>query len=474
MNTSTSLYKNINLFRWFLPVIFFTVTATYQLVVARYVQNTFGEDLHWAIEIIFYTIIVSLLTFWFLARINKWLEEKDHIEMEARASERRLATITYASADAILRINDQGNVDSWNRGAELIFGYLPEEIIGQPLTILFEGQSSAEKESKWLLDTVRRDGFLRGHETRCLKSDGQLIQVELTATNLAAEKTNGIEGVSMILRDITNRKNRESEIRKLNESLNQQITERTQELADKINELGKANAELQKLDQMRSEFVSLVSHQIRAPLSNMGGAVQRMQSDCGLINSTCNRMFSILEQQISHLDRLVRDVLNIYQLEAGKISLELEPISVFAVVKKEVEQTQARNIGRRIDILEKPGLPFAYADRDWVAEVLGNLLDNADKYSPTGEDIIIDIRADQNTITISVHDQGPGLSLDDQERIFDKFYRTDSSDSQPAYGYGLGLYICRMLIEAQGGRIWVDNHPNGGAIFSFNLPVWNE
>ena len=101
-----------------------------------------------------------------------------------------------------------------------------------------------------------------------------------------------------------------------------------------------------------------------------------------------------------------------------------------------------------------------------------NLLDNADKYSPLGEEVSLEVRAEQTEVTISVRDYGPGLPPEDIERVFDKFYRTDSSDSQVAYGYGLGLYVCRRLVEAQGGRIWAENHPDGGAVFSFSLPVW--
>ncbi len=112
-----------------------------------------------------------------------------------------------------------------------------------------------------------------------------------------------------------------------------------------------------------------------------------------------------------------------------------------------------------------------FADRDRVAEVLANLLDNADKYSPPQAEITIETSADDTAVTLSVCDAGPGLPASALERIFDKFYRVDTSDSQVAYGYGLGLYICRRLVEAQGGRIWAENLRGGGAMFSFSLPV---
>ena len=103
--------------------------------------------------------------------------------------------------------------------------------------------------------------------------------------------------------------------------------------------------------------------------------------------------------------------------------------------------------------------------------MLANLLDNADQYSPGGQSVAVEVRADQTEVTVSVRDAGPGIPPGDLERVFEKFYRADNSDSQVAYGYGLGLHICRRLVQAQGGRIWAENAPTGGAVFSFTLPV---
>ena len=109
-----------------------------------------------------------------------------------------------------------------------------------------------------------------------------------------------------------------------------------------------------------------------------------------------------------------------------------------------------------------------------MAEVLTNLLDNAYKYSAPNADISVDVRADQCEIAIAVRDHGPGIPDESLKRLFTKFFRINSSDSQSVYGYGLGLYVCRLLIEKQNGRIWAENHPDGGAVFAFALPVWEE
>lgn len=472
LNPST-VAERIALLSWVLPLAFSGLIVLYQMGPARWVHDTYSAPVHFVVEILFYGTVGPLLILWTLRRLGGWLHQKEQAERQARASDRHLAVITNASADAIVGIDSHGCVESWNRGATLLFGYTAGNIVGLPFALLFGCDSAAGAEFGWLAATVYQTGFVRGYETTCFGSDGQPIIVELTATHLAGDEGGQFLGMSVILRNITQRKRREEEIRRLNANLNEQVEERTRELAEKVEELARANASLQKLDQTRSEFISLVSHQIRAPLTNIQGAVERMRTDCYTINPTCVRMSSIVEQQTVRLDRLVRDVLNAARIETGDLVLHPEPISVLPVVQQAVEQMVARMVDRPFHVPTKPGLPLVFADRDRVVEVLANLLDNADKYSLPGATISLDVWADDIEVTIAVQDAGSGLPSGDLERVFDKFYRADNSDAQAVYGYGLGLYVCRRLVEAQGGRIWADNHPKG-AVFSFTLPVWQE
>ncbi len=471
MNLSShTLKQRITLLRWALPVTFALMAVLYQLGPARLVHDYYGHAIHYGVEIVFYATLGPLLAFWTLTRLGQWVDEKERAEMHARASEQRLASITAASADAILSLDSQGHIESWNRGAELIFGYPAHEMQDRPLPDLFGGSEAATVEFGWLVESVQQAGFIRGYETTCQDAAGRQVVVELTATHLTDEIGQRL-GMSVILRDITERKRREEEIRRLNASLTEQVAERTRELAEKVEELARANAELQKLDRMRSEFVSLVSHQLRAPLTNMYGALEHIETNCPLMDATCARMLPILNQQVERLDHMVQDVLHITRIESDALVLEPEPISLLPIVQQVVEQVRTRSGERPFRLPTKPGLPLVFADRDQVTEILINLLDNADKYSPPEKEVVIDVRADQTEVTLSVRDFGPGLPPTDLERIFEKFHRLDSSDSQVVYGYGLGLYICRRLAAAQGGRIWAENHPTGGAIFSLALPV---
>jgi PAS domain S-box-containing protein len=469
VQTNHTLRQRVAMLRWFVPAALVIITLLYELGPALWLQHNPHDPVD--LEILLYGVLSPLIAFWVLTYIGNWLDKTERAEQQARTSDRRLASIMSASADAILGLDPAGRIESWNRGAELLFGYQADQMREQPFSNLFGRGEAAEVEFRWLSDSVAKNGYVREHETTCHGADGHAVTVELTATFLSDE-TNQPLGMSVILRDVTERKRREEEIRRLNASLSEQVAERTHELAEKVEELARANEALRQLDQTRSEFVSLVSHQIRAPLTNMRGAAERMQIDCGAqINTTCARMFVIMQQQAERLDALVRDVLSAARLEVGELVLNSEPISVLPVVQQVVEQVRARKTDRVFHLPLRPGLPLAFADRDRVAEVLTNLIDNADKYSPRGEEIAIDVQADQTEVTIAVRDHGRGLPPADVDRVFDKFYRADSSDAQMAYGYGLGLYVCRRLIEAQGGRIWAENAADGGAIFYFTLPV---
>jgi PAS domain S-box-containing protein len=466
-----NLKQRIRTLRWLVPLIVFFGSLGYQFGFARWISHTFGEESHYWAEVGFYTTAGSVIAFWTMSVIQRWIEKSESVESQARFVERRLASITSASADAILSVDHSGKIQSWNKGAELLFGYLEKEVLGMDFSALLAGPEGAATEMQWLMENIRQNNFIREHETICRDSSGKHHHVELTGTQLINLEDDAI-GASLILRDISARKKREEEIRRLNTSLNRQVEDRTQELAEKVFALDKANQDLQKLDQMRAEFISLVSHQIRAPLTNMRGAVARMEDGCGAINSTCSSMFMIVDQQVTRLDRLVQRVLQAIRIEAEELKVHPEPLSLMPFLIQILDQANTQPNGRKVHLPLKHGLPMILADRDHLSEVMINLLDNADKYSPEDTDVMIDIHASHAEIIISIRDQGPGIPDSDLERIFEKYYRSDNSDSQRSYGYGLGLFVCRSLIEAHGGRIWAKNHQDGGAIFSIALPVW--
>jgi PAS domain S-box-containing protein len=468
----TNLQARIKVIRWIIPIGLLILSIGYQFGPARWIHDNVGDEAHFLIEIFFYGLVGPSIVYLAFNKIQQWLLEKEQAENVARTTQLKLASITEASADAIIGLTSDGIIESWNRGAEQLLGYLKNEITDLSFLTLIGGKENSHVEWDWLSETVQKSGFIRGYETNLRRANDDLVVVELTATHMSDE--NGMPtGYSMILRDITERKNSEAEIHQLNTRLNDLVQIRTQELDEKVDELANANEQLKKLDETRSEFVSLVSHQIRAPLTNIRGAVEKMQLDRQEISDESIRLLNIIDQQAERLNRLVRDVLHTNQIETGQLILQKEALSILPLIEQSVEQLHSRS-QKRIDIPVKHGLPMVYSDSDRVIEVITNLLDNAMKYSPHESEIHIDAHANQSGITVSIRDFGEGIAAQELPKIFEKFYRSDSSDSQKAYGYGLGLYICRRLIEAMDGKIWAENHPEGGAVVSFTLPVWQE
>lgn len=322
-------------------------------------------------------------------------------------------------------------------------------------------------ESRWLLETLEAQGSLRGFEVSLTSPSGGSITLEGRACALSGA---GPRRYTIVWRDVSGRSRHERALSRRLTELDASYARQTNELAQKVEALARANRELQELDQTRADFISLVSHQIRAPLTNMLGAVEAMHTGCASPTTICQHMFTVMRDQIARLTRLVKDVLSMTRVESGDLALHLEPVSVMAVLKQAVEQVGARG-ARAFHLPYLPVVPLVMADRDHVTEVLVNLLDNADKYSPPSDDVRVEIRPTETEVVVSVLDSGPGLRVEDLERIFEKFYRAEAGDSQRAYGYGLGLYVCRLLTEAQDGRIWAANRPEGGSNFSLALPV---
>ena len=224
------LRQRIALLRWILPAALAALTIYYELGPAHLLQNSANDPID--LEIFLYGVLSPLLAFWLLTLIGRWLDKAERAEKQARATDRRLAAIMSASADAILGLDAAGRIEAWNHGAELLFGYGADRMQGQPFFNLFGRGEAAEVEYRWLSLNVAQNGYLRGHETTCRDSRDREVAVELTATYLTDE-TNQSLGMSVIVRDVTERKHRDEEIRRLNASLHEQVNERTRELAEK-------------------------------------------------------------------------------------------------------------------------------------------------------------------------------------------------------------------------------------------------
>jgi two-component system sensor histidine kinase KdpD len=223
-------------------------------------------------------------------------------------------------------------------------------------------------------------------------------------------------------------------------------------------------------EKLRSSLLSAVSHDLRTPLSVItGGASTLLDSDGALEPKVRRELLESVLEEADHLNRLVANLLDMTRLEAGAIEVHKEWQSVEEIVGVALGR-MARQLKDHPMITHLPDeLPFVPMDDLLIEQVLVNLVDNAAKYSPAGSPIELSGRAENNRLIVEISDRGPGMPQAELDRVFEKFYRAANSDRRP--GAGLGLAICRGIIELHGGRIVAENRPGGGAVFRFDLPL---
>ena len=181
-----------------------------------------------------------------------------------------------------------------------------------------------------------------------------------------------------------------------------------------------------------------------------------------------------IDKTTDRLTELVEHLLDVSRLEAGLLRLDKQPASISKLIEETVAEARIGAPGREITFDVEEGLPHANIDTRRTRQVLDNLIDNAIKYSEDGTEVVIEARHAGSELQISVADQGMGIPPEDQEKVFERMYRVEQRLSPELKGAGLGLAICKGLVEAHGGRIWAENRPEGGAKFVFTLPLTKE
>lgn len=232
-----------------------------------------------------------------------------------------------------------------------------------------------------------------------------------------------------------------------------------------------------ELDRMKSNFISIVSHELKTPLTSIRGFVRLLETGrVGPINEKQRHYLDIVLQQTDSLTQLIEDLLDLSRIEAGIIEVRRERVDVQPVISGVLDRLEnlAREKGVRVSMSVPEDLPPVTGDADRLAQVFTNLIHNAIKFTPSGGEVWVEATADGETCLLKVSDTGMGISPQDLPRIFDKFYQADSSPTREQSGTGLGLSISRELVTAHGGRMWVESSRGKGTTFSFTLPLWPE
>ncbi len=258
---------------------------------------------------------------------------------------------------------------------------------------------------------------------------------------------------------------REHELRELTYSLEERVNVRTWELAA-------ANAKLQELDRRKSVFVSTASHELRTPLTSMKVHVANLCDGIdGAVTVEQRRSLSRIEANLSRLQTLIDDLLDLSQIEMGQTTVHMKPVAVGHTIAKAIEDVRPLASERQVKVVMtlESDLPDVSADPDKLHQVILNLVHNAVKF--TRQDTIVDVSAmvsSDGRVTISVSDSGPGITREDAEKVFQPFYRVSTAPKQ-SKGAGLGLAIAKLLVELHHGRLWVETVPGRGSCFSFTM-----
>ncbi len=359
----------------------------------------------------------------------------------------QLAAIVDSSNDAIVGKTLEGVITTWNRGAEHVYGYAADEMVGKNVSLLVPPERPDEVR-EILAGMVASDARTEHFETQRLTKDGRLIDVSLTVSPIR-DSDGTIVGASSVARDIT-------EHNAMTEAL-------------KASELRSVLA----VARAKDEMVSLVSHELRTPLASLLGFTELLYSR-ELSEEQRKLYLGVMLREGRRLTDLINDVLHLQRLDAGHQDLNLAPADLKALIQRAVAAA-GEDIQRPIGMHLSAKLPLVMVDTDAILQVLANFLSNARKYSPDGGAVLVSTHVVGDMVEIDVEDHGLGLPADALPKLFATFYRVDSGDRRLIKGTGLGLAINRRIVEAHGGHVRAhSNGPGHGARFQFTLPAVQE
>jgi signal transduction histidine kinase len=231
---------------------------------------------------------------------------------------------------------------------------------------------------------------------------------------------------------------------------------------------------LGELDQMKKDFVSHVSHDLKAPLASMRQVFHLLlQRIPGPLNEQQERLLRLSNNSAERLSAMVGNLLDVSRMEAGTMEYEIRTNDIVSLIRSVVEEfeIQAKELKIDLSVDSEHEVISVECDRDRIAQVIGNLLENALKFSPPGDRIVVGISQEQTSVVVSVKDSGPGVPTGHKSRIFEKFHQVKQGKKVTGQGVGLGLAICKTIVEAHKGAIWVEDNPSGGSVFCFKLPA---
>jgi PAS domain S-box-containing protein len=349
---------------------------------------------------------------------------------QAEEKSAKLAAIIESSDDAIISKTLDSIITSWNDSAERMFGYTADEMIGQSILKIIPPDRKDEEPQ--ILSRLRKGERVEHFETKRITKDNTLLDISLSISPVKDPRGN-IIGLSKIARDITEKKQEE---------------------------------------QRKNDFIAMVSHELKTPLTSVKSYVQvlleRAKKDNDRFMITA---LSRADVQTRKMTTMIHDFLSLARLQDGKISLRKEPFDLKQLIEEVAGDTQFLTSNHSVELKDCRQITIN-ADRDKIAQVIMNLLSNAIKYSPDGGTITMGCEKKDGTVKVYVQDEGIGISLTDQKRLFERFYRVQNLKIKTVSGFGIGLYLVSEILRYHDSNIEVESKEGVGSTFYFLLPVF--
>lgn len=372
--------------------------------------------------------------------LNRRLQEMNEL-LEKRVSERtaalqvemgRLEAIITGMVEGIAVTDRDGKIILFNPAAQRIFEMVPHRVLGQRLE-----QLCSTGEFCPLVDyfrAMRENNDLTVRRDVPLAVKGKKLQINLSPL---VDLGGTLAGVVMSVRDVT--------------------------------------AE-EKVDQMKTEFISAVSHELKTPLTSIKGSLQFIHDRGKGFSEVEGELLAVCLRNTDRLISLVNDILDIARIESGRLEFSLVPQDVPALVANSIKELAAFSQENGVIVENRcdAGLPPIYGDRERLVQVLVNLISNGINFSPPGEQVVVTAKRTANYVAISVADRGREIQWSDRDKLFKKFQQMNDPESRLRGGTGLGLAICKEIVERHHGRIFYSEGSEGGNVFTFTVPVYEE
>ena len=349
----------------------------------------------------------------------------------------RLAALVASSDDAIISKDLNGVIQSWNLGAEQIFGYTAEEAIGRNITLIIPEERYEEEVA--VIAQIRRGERISHFETVRRHKDGHLIDVSLTVSPIQTA-SGAVVGASKIARDISEQKRMRSAAEEASRS--------------------------------KDIFLATLSHELRTPLNTVLGYTHMLQRGV-LRPEDLNRALGAISRNAESLTQLVNDVLDASRIVTGKMRLKVRRCDLGEIVESAIETVRPAARAKSLHVEEEyqRGV-FVNGDPDRLRQVIWNVLSNAVKFTPPNGTVHVSLKCDGTMVRATIADTGVGIAPEALGRVFDRFWQADSTHSRPHGGLGLGLSLVRHLTELHGGRVTARSPGlDRGATFDIDLPA---